>query len=314
MDNLLFSLNATLPIFFLMMIGYFFRQVHIIDVDFATKLNSFVFKIALPVNLFVQLYSVDFLSMWDTTFVLFCFGATILSVFIAFLLSHLLKDRSVRGEFVQGSYRSSASLLGMAYIENIYGEASMGSMMMIGAVPLYNIFAVIILSLMNPTRKDVDKNLYKKTFIGILKNPILIGIFVGFAWALLRIPMPTMVGKTLSMIGQTSSPLGILAMGAMLDFSKMKAEIKPMLGASALKLVFFVVLFLPLAVRLGFREEKLIAVLIMLGSATTVTSYVMAKNMGHEGTLTQSVVMLTTLLSSFTLTFWIYLLRTMGLV
>ena len=40
----------------------------------------------------------------------------------------------------------------------------------------------------------------------------------------------------------------------------------------------------------------------------------MAKNMGHEGTLTSSAVMLTTLLSAFTLTGWLFLLRSMGLI
>lgn len=40
----------------------------------------------------------------------------------------------------------------------------------------------------------------------------------------------------------------------------------------------------------------------------------MAKNMGHEGTLTSSVIMLTTLLCAFTLTGWLFVLRTLGLI
>lgn len=71
---------------------------------------------------------------------------------------------------------------------------------------------------------------------------------------------------------------------------------------------------LPVAVMLGFRQEELIAILVMLGSATTVSSYVMARNMGHEGVLASSIVMLTTFFSGFTLTFWLYLLRSMGLI
>ena len=81
-----------------------------------------------------------------------------------------------------------------------------------------------------------------------------------------------------------------------------------------LKLVGFTAVFLPFAVMLGFRREELIAILVMLGSATTVSCYVMAKNMGHEGTLTSSVVMLTTLGSAFTMTAWLYVLRCFGLV
>ena len=65
---------------------------------------------------------------------------------------------------------------------------------------------------------------------------------------------------------------------------------------------------------MGFRREELVAILVMLGSATTVTSFVMAKNMGHDGTLSSGVVMLTTLFSAFTLTGWLYILRSFGMV
>ena len=50
---------------------------------------------------------------------------------------------------------------------------------------------------------------------------------------------------------------------------------------------------------LGYTHEHLIALIVMLGSASTVSCFVMAKNMGHDGTLTSSVVVLTTLFSAF---------------
>jgi predicted permease len=71
-------------------------------------------------------------------------------------------------------------------------------------------------------------------------------------------------------------------------------------------------LFLPLAVWMGFRGSELIAILIMLGSPTTVSCYIMARNMGHEGVLTSNSVILATVFSSFSLTLWIWLLRSMG--
>ena len=81
-----------------------------------------------------------------------------------------------------------------------------------------------------------------------------------------------------------------------------------------MKLVGFCAVFLPVAAVLGFRNEELIAILVMLGSATTVSSFVMARNMGHEGTLSSGVIMMTTLLSAFTLTMWLDVLRSFGLV
>ena len=89
---------------------------------------------------------------------------------------------------------------------------------------------------------------------------------------------------------------------------------KPTLVAVFMKLIGFCAIFLPVAAMLGFRNEQLIAILVMLGSATTVSSFVMARNMGHEGTLSSGVIMMTTLLSAFTLTMWLDVLRSFGLV
>ena len=52
----------------------------------------------------------------------------------------------------------------------------------------------------------------------------------------------------------------------------------------------------------------------MLGSATTVSFFVMARNMGHEGVISSTTIMLTTLLSAFTLTLWLYIIKSLGLV
>ena len=314
MSNLIFSMNATLPIFLVMMLGYFFRRKNIIGEEFASRMNTFVFRIALPVSLFGQLDSVDFFKVWDTEYVLFCFLATLVSVGIGILVSFAFRDREVRGEFVQGAYRSSASLLGMAYIENIYGTATMGSLMMLGCVPLYNVMAVLVLSLMSGSARGLDKKQLRHALKGIITNPIIWGILLGFAWALTGLKMPVMFQTTIEYIGRLASPMGLLAMGASLNFGSIRGKMAPILVGSFLKLIGFAALFIPVAVWLGFRTEKLIAVLIMLGSASTVAGYVMAKNMGHDGVVSSGIVMITTLCSVFTLTFWIWLLRSMGLV
>lgn len=304
-----------MPIFLLMVLGYFLHRIGAMDDVFASKLNKFVFNIALPVNLFRQMAVVDIVDSWDTGFVLYCFFTTFLSIVISAALAHFaVKDRTMRGEFIQAAYRSSASLVGMAFIENIYGTSTMGPLMIIGAVPLYNVVAVVALSLTAPDNKGIDWQVLKKTLIGILKNPIILGIVFGMVWSLLRIPIPSFIGKTLSSVGGTATPLGLMAMGAAFDFRKAGGQLKESLLCSFFKLIGWNLLFLPLAIWLGYRGEKLIAILCMLGSATTVASYVMAKNMDHDGTLTSSTVMLTTLLSSFTLTFWLYLVKSMGFV
>lgn len=297
-----------------MILGLLFRKIGWIDDGFAAKMNKFVFLVPLPVLVFNDLAAVDFAEVWDVKFVLFCFGATVISIAISAAISCLWKDKSIQGEFIQSSYRSSAALLGIAFIQNIYGTAGMAPLMIIGSVPLYNIMAVIVLSLFQPERKEIDRGIIKQTFCGIVTNPIIIGIAAGLLWSALKVPMPRIMEKTVTSVAGMATPMGLIAMGATFDIKKAFAKIKPSAAAAAIKLAGFCALFLPIAVHLGFREEKLVAILVMLGSATTVSCFVMAKNMGHEGVLSSSVIMLTTLFSAFTLTGWLYILKSAGML
>ena len=314
MENLIFSLNATIPIFLMMLLGMLFRKLGWMDEVFAAKMNKFVFLVPLPVLLFEQLATVDFSEVWDIKFILFCFVVTAISITISTLISLLWRDRSVKGEFIQATYRSSAALLGIAFIQNIYGTAGMAPLMIIGSVPLYNIMAVVVLSVFKPGNNSFDKALVKKTLKGIATNPIIIGIVAGFVWSALKLPMPSILHKTVSSIGATATPMGLMSMGATFEMKKATSKMKPTLVAVFMKLVGFCVVFLPMAALLGFRNEEMIAILVMLGSATTVSCFVMARNMGHEGTLSSGVIMMTTLLSAFTLTMWLDVLRSFGLV
>lgn len=317
MENLLFCLNATVPIFMLMVLGFFFRRIRLFNDAFVSQANKFVFTIALPVLVFRDLATTDFISAWDTSFVLFCFGITLLCILLAFFLSLFFRKKYSQGEFIQAAYRSSAALLGIALIQNIYGDSGMAPLMIIGSVPLYNIMAVVVLEFFKPdqgNKKGFDKKLIFHTLKGILTNPILIGIFLGILWSVLRVPMPKMLDKTLTHVSNLATPLGLMAMGATFDIKRAFGCLQPALLCTFMKLIGFVSLFLPLALALGFRNSQIIAILIMLGSATTVSSFVMAKNMGHDGVLSSSVVMLTTFFSAFTITFWLFLLKNGGFI
>ena len=314
MENLIFSLNATIPIFLMMVLGVFFRKTGLLKENMINGLNQFVFKATLPVLLFGDLAKQDFAQAWNGKFVAFCFVVTLVSISLVALMSMALKDKSQRGEFIQGAYRSSAAILGIAFITNIYGNSGMAPLMIIGSVPLYNIMAVVVLSFTKPGQNGMSPDLIKKTLKGIATNPIILGILAGALWSVLRLPMPTILTKTVSSLGGLTTPLGLMAMGAAFNWSEAKSGMGPAFAASFMKLIGLCTLFLPVAVLLGFREAELIAILVMLGSSTTVSSYVMARNMGHSGVLSSSIVAITTLGSAFSLTFWLYVLKTLALI
>lgn len=311
-------MNVTLPIFLVMVLGWFLRQIGLLTEDFVKVVNKFNFKVTLPFMLFRDLAQVDIRAEFDLTFVLFCAVASTICFWVIWGCTKLfLRDKSMRGAFVQASFRSSAAVMGLAFIENIYGSSTMGPMMIIGAVPLYNVFSVLVLTFEAQEDEETvrDTGKIKQACINILKNPIIISILLGVVVALLKIDFPTVVDKTVNSVAQMATPLALVGLGAGFEGKKALKKIGPTVWASLIKLVIQPMVFIPIAVfAFGFTGEKMIAILIMLAAPTTPSCYIMAQNMKNDDVLTASVVVMTTLMAAFTLTGWIFLLKVMGLI
>lgn len=313
MSNLIYSINATLPIFLLIILGKVLKTAKIISDEFTKTADRYVFRIALPALLFSDLTENNVGSAFDGKYVLFCFSVTIFSIAVLWgLTEKFMKNEEQKGAFIQGSYRSSAAILGLAFINNMYDSVGMAPLMIIGCVPLYNIFAVIILTLKGDN--GGKKPNMKETFINVMKNPILLSILIALPFALLNLHFPSFVNKAIGSVANTATPLALISIGASFEGKKALKKMKPTLLASFIKLILLASLFLPLAVFFGYRNQELMALLVMLGSPTTVSSYIMAKNTGNDGILTSSIIVLTTLLSSLTLTLWIFVLKSFGVL
>lgn len=313
MSNLIYSINATLPIFLLIILGKVLKTTKIINDEFTKTADRYVFRIALPALLFSDLTENNVGSAFDGKYVLFCFLVTIFSIAVLWgLTEKFMKNEEQKGAFIQGSYRSSAAILGLAFINNMYDSVGMAPLMIIGCVPLYNIFAVIILTLKGDN--GGKKPNMKETFINVMKNPILLSILIALPFALLNLHFPSFVNKAIGSVANTATPLALISIGASFEGKKALKKMKPTLLASFIKLILLASLFLPLAVFFGYRNQELMALLVMLGSPTTVSSYIMAKNTGNDGILTSSIIVLTTLLSSLTLTLWIFVLKSFGVL
>ncbi len=313
MDNFIYSINATLPIFVLMILGKSLYKVKIINEPFAKAADKFVFYAALPALVFRDLSEADISHGFDGRFVLYCAITTTVVILLIWGLTEIfMKNESMKGAFVQASYRSSAAILGLAFIDNMFHGAGMAPLMILGAVPLFNIFAVIILTIKGDT--SGQKPDIKSTLISICKNPILIGIVVSLPFCFFQIQLPAFLSKTVNNLASTATPLALLSIGATFQGRKAIQKLKPTVIATLIKLFALVAIFLPIAIWLGFRNQELVAALIMLGSPATPSCYIMVKNTNNDAVLTSSIIVLTTLFSSVSLTFWIYLLRSMGYI
>ena len=305
-----------MPIFLVMVIGYLLKQIGMLNDNFVTVANKFNFKVTLPFMLFKDIAGVDIKAVFDIKYVLFCAIVSTICFWVVWGTAKLLvRDKTIRGAFVQSSFRGSAAVMGLAFIQNIYGSSAMGPLMIVSAVPLYNIFSVIVLTFEANDSTGIDKKAkIRQAGINICKNPIILSILAGLVVGLLGIQFPMLVNKTVSNVAQMATPLALITIGAGFEGRKALAKIAPTMAASMIKLVLQPLVFLPVAAWMGFSGEKMIAILIMLASPTTPSCYIMAKSMNNDEVLTASVIVTTTLMAAFTLTGWIFLLKTLGYI
>ena len=313
MSNLVFALNATIPLFVMIALGFFLKKMNIINDAFLKSANKFNFRATLPVLLFTDLATTDVRSTFDLKFFLFCAISTTVFFWGIWGISRvLLKGKDYLGEFVQASYRSSVAVMGIALIQNIYGTATMGGMMLLGCVPLYNIYAVILLEATSQGRSGKVNG--KKLLLGVVKNPLVIGILLGLLSSLIGVTYPAIIQTSLSYISRIATPFALICIGGEFNFKMAMERIKPTIIAVVIKIVILPIVFVTFAVLMGFRDESLIAIFVLVASPTTPSAFIMAKEYGHEGSLTASVVVITMLLSILSMTLYVFVLRSMGLI
>lgn len=313
--DFLFSLNATLPVFAIMVLGFLLRKGGFLTEGFCKTANSLVFRLCLPAMLLRQMAQMQPSDLVDGGFLVYAFCGTLVTALLFWLLARLLlRDKQLVGAFAQGSFRGNTALLGTVLLESICGSRAYAPLILLAAVPLYNVLSVILLSLEAGGGGKLDRAKLTSALKGVAKNPILWGIFLGLPFALFSLPIPAAGDKVLSMLGNLASPLSLIVIGAQFRWDAALRRKWPTLGASFLKLVALPGLLLPAAILLGFRSDALVALLVMSGTPSAVSSAIMAQNMDNDGVLANGIVAVTTLLSSVTVTGWIFLLRSLQLI
>lgn len=304
-----------------MVLGWALRKKEVITQEFVDVGNSFVFKVTLPAMLFDNMISLDMERDMDPHFVVFSSCCVLASVALVWMGTRLFLRRrpDLRGEFIQAAYRGSYIVLGTVFLKNMYGgdQAGVIEQTIFGGAPFTNVLAVVVLVLEWPREKGQARHLgqqLRASLKSIVTNPMIVAIALGWACAILRVPIPTILQKACANVGSLTGPLALITMGGAFDFSGAFRELRYTVAASIIKLVLLPGIFIPLAIWVGFRDQQLIGILLLSGASTASTSYVVAKVQGYEGELSSRVVVATTLLSSVTLTAWIFLLRTLGYV
>lgn len=315
MDNFIFSLNVVAPLFVLMAFGYLARLFKLVTISFLAEANKFVFRLSLPFMLFQNIRNTFNGEFSNTRLII----VSIIGVLIVILASLILvplfvKSRPQRGSIIQGIYRSNFLIYGMPLATGMHGLEAMGpiSVLMGSTIPVFNIAAVIILTIYSEDKRQ--KISTRNIFIDIIKNPLIIGCVLGMVFGTLQIQFPAFIDKPMNELALIATPLALFVIGGDFKFRNLKNNIWKVLITSLARLVIVPSIALFIFVEMGFRGIELSALLCMFATPTAVSSYIMAKNMKNDAELAGQIVVLTTACSCVTIFFFVYILKTMGYI
>lgn len=303
MENIMFSLNAVVPVFVVVFIGWALKQKGILGDAFVSAATSLVFKVALPVLLFKQVCGADLSNMVDPKFALFSAAAIVGNFLFWFLVIPLfVKDNRQRGAMIHTIYRSNFSILGLPLIFNMFGEENCGSIIIILPITviLFNILAVFVLTYFDKTGEG-QRTSPLTVLKGIVTNPLIIACVAGVLFKLTGLEMPVMVSSSVDYLADLATPVALLSIGAQFDWRAAMGNLKLSLTATFLKIVVSPVIIIILGALCGFRGVELGTLFILFASPTAVSSYIMAKNMNSDADLTGQITLLTTFFSAFSI-------------
>ena len=314
-DNLIFSINAVLPIFLVMLFGIFLKEIKMLDSSGAKQMNAILFNFALPIKLFCDVSSSNLAALMDFQLIIFSVSTSVIWFFVCWGCALVfIKDRKMNGTFIQGCYRSNYAIIGLPLVSSIMGsDVAKAAIITTFVIPVFNILSVLILTIYSGEQVSAKETLISASK-GVIKNPLIIGILSGVIFSFASFNLPQAMDKTLGYVTNLSTPLALISIGASMDFGKVKARIKPALLVSFLKLIAMPLVFLPVAMLMKMSAENIVILFVMYAAPTSVSSYVMSVYMNSDEALAANIVLFTSLLSIFTYTIGVYLLKTLGII
>ncbi len=273
--------------------------------------------------LFLNVYNINSIGEIEWGYILYVF-AVILGVFLLSVPAVLLitKKAERRGVLLQAGFRSNFALIGIPVGEALFGAegAIVATLLSAAIIPVYNVLGVISLSIFSNDGKRVS---LKSILLGILKNPLIQSITLGFVFLILRSFINTdfrfsditPIFKVLSYLSQVATPLALITLGAEFKFSAVRELRREIIYGTLVRIAAVPIIGIGLAylMRNNFSGAEFAAFVAVFATPVAVSTVPMAESMGGDGRLAGQLVVWSTLLSSFSIFIASYLLKLAGI-
>lgn len=330
------AVNAIAPMILMIGLGYCLKAIGFFTPEFLKIGNKFVFRVGLPVMLFINVYDIENLSQMNWTVIIYCIVITAVLFAVGYLLTFVFtKVPERRGVLLQCTFRSNFAIIGLPLAGALGGAMAVANASVISCVtiPLYNVLAVIALSVFLENGESGNDRI-RGVFRNILKNPLILGVVTGLLVVALRGVQEAAFGRVIfsikdhtkflysamNQVKSLTTPLSLIVLGGQFEFSAVKELRKEIIAGTMMRTVVAPLVgvggavLLSVSGWLGCNSDMYPALIALFGSPVAVSSAVMAGSMGNDEQLAGQLVVWTSIASIFTIFIQACLLMYLGYI
>ena len=302
----MYVLGTLGPIILIIALGFLLRRGGFADQGFFRQTNRLVFWLALPCLLFAKTAGMTPDVETALTPFLVMLGGTLAALPAAIWIGRRLAlPPPSQAAFVQGAYRGNLAYVGLPVVlfalagRNGASSPADEAIAVLAIAPLilvYNVAAVWGLVRGSQKTEQTGQGM-KPLLVSLCTNPILLGIVCGLGYAISGLPLPKLVYRTVSALGQLALPLALLGIGASLSLVALRGHVVPAIAGTLVKVVLSPLAGWLVGSLLGASPRELFVALLFLACPTATASYVMAERMKADAPLAASIVVLSTVVA-----------------
>lgn len=291
-------ISIVLPIFLIIGLGFFMRRAGLVKEEWVHILNSFVYYVSLPAVVLISFWQIQ----WNG--ILRLLGVNLLGmVAFALLLALVLHLTRISGKIKAALFMVSMvgntvymgfPILNSALPRDLAGGA-------IGAATLQLVLG-LVLSVIAVEFWVVKAKDFRSYLTDFVKNPLIISLVGGILLSLIWRDgsLVEMIRKPVNMLGSTASPLALFALGGFMHGKFIRSHLSFSLASSVVKLLFFPLFMMPLAWMLYQPVDEVMVTLLVSSMPVAATAFVIAEKYKLDEKLVANAIVLSTLVSIFT--------------
>ena len=299
-------LAGLIPVFAIIALGTALKQVAILDEAGWRAVERLTYFVLFPCFLFGAIAFADFGGAPIGRLSLILAIAMLAMASLTFACRPALSlDGPGFTSLFQGSVRWN-SYVALGAITAILGKPGLALIAVAIAVmvPLANTLCVMVLMRYASHHRASPAMLAGQ----VARNPLIVACAAGVAAQLVGLTVPETLATGIDLVGKAALPLGLLAVGASLDFGDLRARIMPLVAASTLKLLVMPLLVAGLAAVMGVTGPAMVAALICAAVPGAPSSFILARQLGGDAPLMAGITTVQTVAALITMPLMLWVL------